>query len=68
VNLRPRAVSDVESIRNIPVFGANGERLTLGALTAVDVRTGLGLLMREDNERRIAIKLSVRRAVRSAWS
>ena len=60
VKLSPRAVSDVESIRNIPVFGANGERLTLGALTAVDVRTGLGLLMREDNERRIAIKLSVR--------
>ena len=60
VKLSPRAVADVESIRNIPVFGANGERLTLGALTAVDVRTGLGLLMREDNERRIAIKLSVR--------
>jgi cobalt-zinc-cadmium resistance protein CzcA len=60
VKLSPRAVSDVESIRNIPVFGANGERLTLGALSAVDVRTGLGLLMREDNERRIAIKLSVR--------
>jgi cobalt-zinc-cadmium resistance protein CzcA len=60
VKIAPKAVSDLDSIRNIPVFGANGERLTLGALTKVEVRSGLAKIMRESNERRIAIKLSVR--------
>src|SRR5208283_335752 len=60
VKLAPKAVSDLDSIRNIPVFGANGERLTLGALTKVEVRAGLARIMLEGNERRIAIKLSVR--------
>ena len=60
VKIAPKAVSDLDSIRNIPVFGANGERLTLGALTKVEVRSGLAKIMREGNERRIAIKLSVR--------
>jgi cobalt-zinc-cadmium resistance protein CzcA len=60
VKIAPKAVSDLDAIRNIPVFGANGERLTLGALTKVEVRTGLAKIMREGNERRIAIKLSVR--------
>jgi cobalt-zinc-cadmium resistance protein CzcA len=60
VKMAPQAVSDLDSIRQIPVFGANGERLTLGALTKVEVRSGLAKIMREGNERRIAIKLSVR--------
>jgi cobalt-zinc-cadmium resistance protein CzcA len=60
VKLAPKAVSDLDSIRNIPVFGSNGERLTLGALTRVEARAGLAKVMREGNERRIAIKLSVR--------
>lgn len=60
VKVSPKAVSDLDSIRSIPVFGANGERLTLGALTRVEVRAGLAKIMREGNERRIAIKLSVR--------
>jgi cobalt-zinc-cadmium resistance protein CzcA len=60
VKIAPKAVSDIDSIRNIPVFGANNERLTLGALTKVEVRSGLAKIMREGNERRIAIKLSVR--------
>jgi len=60
VKLAPKAVSDIDSIRNIPVFGANGERMTLGTLTEVEVRSGLAKIMREGNERRIAIKLSVR--------
>ncbi len=60
VKLAPKAVCDLDSIRNIPVFGSNGERLSLGALTRVEVRSGLARIMREGNERRIAIKLSVR--------
>ncbi len=60
VKLTPKSVADLESIRNIPVFGSSGERLTLGTLAAVDVRPGLARIEREENERRIAIKLSVR--------
>ncbi len=60
VKLTPKSVADLESIRNIPVFGSNGERLTLGTLAAVDVRSGLARIEREENQRRIAIKLSVR--------
>jgi cobalt-zinc-cadmium resistance protein CzcA len=60
VKLAPKAVADVESIRNIPVFGSSGERLTLGTLAKVEVRAGLARIEREENERRTAIKLSVR--------
>ncbi|SPE60000.1 Heavy metal efflux pump, CzcA family (fragment) [Verrucomicrobia bacterium] len=60
VKMAPRSVADVESIRNIPVFGSNGERVTLGALAAVETRPGLARIVREENERRTSIKLSVR--------
>jgi len=60
VKLAPKAVADVASIRNIPLFGSNGERLTLGDLASVGVKAGLSRIEREENERRTAIKLSVR--------
>jgi cobalt-zinc-cadmium resistance protein CzcA len=60
VKLAPDFVADVESIRNIPVFGSNGERLMLGNLAAIEVRPGLARIVREENERRTSIKLSVR--------
>jgi cobalt-zinc-cadmium resistance protein CzcA len=60
VKLSPRSVSDIESIRNIPVYGSNGERLTLGTLASVETRPGLARIDREDNERRTDIKMSVR--------
>jgi cobalt-zinc-cadmium resistance protein CzcA len=60
VKLAPRAVLDLDSIRQIPVFGANGERLTLEALTTVDVRPGFARIYREENARRIAVKYSQR--------
>ena len=60
VKLAPRTVLDLDSIRQIPVFGANGERLTLAALTAVEVRPGFARIYREENARRIAVKFSVR--------
>ncbi len=60
VKMAPRSVADLESIRNIPVFGSNGERVTLGTLASVEVRPGLARIVREENERRTAIKLSVR--------
>jgi cobalt-zinc-cadmium resistance protein CzcA len=60
VKLAPKAVADVESIRRIPVSGSNGERLTLGDVATVSVKAGLARIEREENERRTAIKLSVR--------
>ncbi len=60
VRLAPKAVSDLESIRHIPVFGSNGERLTLGAVATVEIRPGFARIYREENARRIAVKLSVR--------
>src|SRR5579863_2832847 len=60
VKLAPQFVADVDSIRNVPVFGANGERITLGNLAAVEIRPGLSRVVREENERRTSIKLSVR--------
>ncbi len=60
VKLTPHAVSDVDSIRNIPVFGTNGERLTLGSVTTVNVGSGFSKLYREENARGIAVKFGVR--------
>jgi len=60
VKMAPRSVADVEAIRNIPVFGSNGERVTLGDLASVDAKAGMARIYREENERRTDIKLSVR--------
>jgi cobalt-zinc-cadmium resistance protein CzcA len=60
VKMSPKSVQDLESIRNIPIYGSNGERLTLGTLANVEVRAGLAIIDREENERRTAVKLSVR--------
>jgi cobalt-zinc-cadmium resistance protein CzcA len=60
VKLTPRSVVDIESIRNIPIYGSNGERVTLGTVAAVDLHPGLARIDREENERRTDIKMSVR--------
>lgn len=60
VKMAPKSVADVESILAIPVFGSNGERVTLGTLASVESRSGLSRIVREENERRTSIKLSVR--------
>jgi heavy metal efflux system protein len=60
VKMMPEAVADLDSIRKIPVFGSNNERLTLDALTSVDVKPGFSRIEREENSRRTAVKLSVR--------
>jgi cobalt-zinc-cadmium resistance protein CzcA len=60
VKLAPRTVPDLDAIRQIPVFGSNGERLTLAALTTVAVRPGFARIYREENARRIAVKFAVR--------
>ena len=60
VKVAPKAVSDLEAIRQIPVFGATGQRLTLGSLASVQVRQGFSQIWREENARRTAVKFSVR--------
>jgi cobalt-zinc-cadmium resistance protein CzcA len=60
VKMTPESVRDLDAIRRIPVFGSSGERLTLGAVTSVDVRPGFARIMREENTRRTSVKLSVR--------
>jgi cobalt-zinc-cadmium resistance protein CzcA len=60
VKLAPHSVADLEAIRRVPVLGSNGERVTLGALAAVELRPGLARIVREENERRTSVKFSVR--------
>lgn len=60
VKIAPKEVRDLESIRRIPIFGPNGERLTLGELTSVEVHPGFSRIYREENARRTSVKLSVR--------
>jgi cobalt-zinc-cadmium resistance protein CzcA len=60
VKFAPEFVSDLESIRGIPLFGPNGERVTLGMVADVQIRPGLARIVREENERRTSIKFSVR--------
>src|ERR1019366_391957 len=60
VKLIPSSAADLEAIRKIPVFGSNGERLTLGALTSVEARSGFSRIFREENARRTVVKFSVR--------
>jgi len=59
VKMSPLAVSDLEAIRALPVLGPNGEKLTLGSLARVGVAPGFARIYREENARRIAVKLSV---------
>ncbi len=60
VKMMPETVADLDSIRSIPVFGSNGERLTLAALTSVEVHPGFARIEREENSRFAAVKISVR--------
>jgi cobalt-zinc-cadmium resistance protein CzcA len=59
VKMSPLAVSDLDAIRNLPVLGPNGEKLNLGELAHVGVAQGFARIYREENARRIAVKLSV---------
>jgi cobalt-zinc-cadmium resistance protein CzcA len=59
VKLRPESIADMDSIRAVPLLGSNGELVTLGSVADVGVHNGYGRIFRENNERRIAVKLSV---------
>ncbi|MDP9120820.1 MAG: CusA/CzcA family heavy metal efflux RND transporter [Acidobacteriota bacterium] len=59
VKMSPLAVLDLDAIRALPVLGPNGEKLTLGTLARINVAPGFARIYREENARRIAVKLSV---------
>ncbi len=59
VKLRPDSIANLESVRAVPLLGTNGELVTLGSVAEVGVHNGFGRIFRENNERRIAVKLSV---------
>ena len=60
VRVDPGAVTGIETIRTIPILGPNGEKLTLGSVADVRLAPGSARVFREENSRRIAVKLSVR--------
>jgi cobalt-zinc-cadmium resistance protein CzcA len=60
VRMDPGAVSGVDAIRALPILGANGEKLTLASVADVRLKPGSARVYREENSRRIAVKLSVR--------
>jgi cobalt-zinc-cadmium resistance protein CzcA len=60
LRMDPTVVSDLDAIRNLPVPGPNGEKLTLGSVATVRTANGAARVYREENSRRVAVKLSVR--------
>jgi len=60
VKYASHTVSDLDGIRNIPVLGANGERLSLGNLATVEVHPGFARIYREENQRRIAVRFAAK--------
>ena len=60
VKLRPELIENLDAIRTIPLFGSNNEVITLGQVADVGIHNGFARIYREENERRIAAKFSVR--------
>jgi cobalt-zinc-cadmium resistance protein CzcA len=60
VKMNPGAVADVEAVRRLPILGPAGEKLTLGSVAQIEIKPGFARIYREENARRIAVKLSVR--------
>lgn len=60
VRFLPEYRQDIESIGNILVSTPDGARIPLKQLAAITMQTGAFIIYREDNERYIPIKFSVR--------
>jgi cobalt-zinc-cadmium resistance protein CzcA len=58
--LLPQYRKDVDAIRNIPVVTSAGAPVPLGALADITMKSGASYIYRENNERYIPIKFSVR--------
>jgi cobalt-zinc-cadmium resistance protein CzcA len=60
VRLLPQFRKDVDAIRNIPVVTTAGAQVPLSALADITMKSGASYIYRENNERYIPIKFSVR--------
>src|SRR5262249_28810318 len=60
LKMQPGSVADVDAVRRLPVLGPSGEKLTLASVADLELRPGFARIYRDDNSRRIAVKLSVR--------
>ena len=59
VKMKQHSARDLEGIRNLPVLGTNGERVSLGNICEVSLKTGFARIYREQNKRRIAVRFAV---------
>ena len=59
VKMSEYSVRDLDGIRNIPVLGTNGERVSLGNICTVSLAPGFARIYREQNKRRIAVRFAV---------
>jgi len=60
LKMQPGSVADVDAVRRLPILGPAGEKLTLASVADLQVRPGFARIYRDENSRRIAVKLSVR--------
>jgi heavy metal efflux system protein len=60
VKMQRGSVADVDAVRRLPLLGPAGEKLTLASVADLQVRPGFARIYRDENSRRIAVKLSVR--------
>ena len=60
VKLRPESIANLDEMRAIPLFGSNNEIITFGQVADVQATNGFARIYREENERRIAVKFTVR--------
>ncbi len=60
LKMEPGSVADVDAVRRLPILGPAGEKLTLASVADLQVRPGFARIYRDENSRRIAVKLSVR--------
>src|SRR5262249_40995339 len=57
---QPKPVWTLEAVQDIRLVAPTGERVSLGQLCKIEERDGASEIYREDNQRYIAIKYSVR--------
>jgi cobalt-zinc-cadmium resistance protein CzcA len=60
VKLNPAYTQDLDSIGRIPLYGSNGELLTLNEVADIKVENGFNTVLREGNQRRTDVKFSIR--------
>lgn len=60
VKLDPTYTRDLDSIGRIPLYGSNGEMLTLNQVADIQIKNGFNTVLREGNQRMTDVKFSIR--------